>query len=256
MNNKSIKIIITSLILILGFHVFSVKEVSAAPNVKVKISNKKVTIDVGKSKTIKAKVIAGKRVNKDVRWSSTNKKVAQVNSNGKITALRTGEAVIKATSKANKKVYGKCIVEVVINETDKLDNERVTFPSLNFKNKVIKSYEELQNCKEELRKRYLDKHYDPIDFSYIEKKMDNYNEEYFENKVLYMQSYIYKTGYYFIDKIERVRNKSGRYIMRIVITNDDYHLDQLAINSSGMVFIEAPRSYLNKIDKVKFKFTG
>ncbi|MDE6253778.1 MAG: Ig-like domain-containing protein [Lachnospiraceae bacterium] len=256
MNNKRIKIIITSLILILGFHVFSAKEVSAAPNVKVKMSNKKVTIDVGKSKTIKAKVTAGKGVNKDVRWSSTNKKVAQVNSNGKITALRTGAAVIKATSKANNKVYGKCIVEVVINETDRLKHEWVVFPSINFKNKVIKNYEELQKCKEELKKKYFDKYSTPIYFSYIEEKIDSYNEEYFENKVLYLQSYIYKTGFYFIDKIERVRNADGRYILRILITDYDDHLDQQATNSAGMVFIEAPKSYLNKIDKVKFKFTG
>lgn len=253
--NKKLKIIITTLIFILCIHTFNVKEVSAAPDVKVKMSDKKVTIDVGKTKTIKAKVTAGKKVNKAVRWSSTDRKVASVDSNGKIKALRTGRAVIKATSKANKKIYAQCIVEVVINDTNKLKYENVSFIEEPFKNKVIKSYDELQECKAELEKLYIDTR-GVVYFQPIKEKIETYNEDYFKNNVLYLQSYAAACKYDLIGKIERVRKTSGKYIMRITITymKFDKPVHYPAINTAEMVFVEAPRSYLKRIDKVQFKF--
>lgn len=68
------------------------------------ISKKKKTLKIGKSFTLKVKNAEGK-----VKWSSSKKKVAKVNKNGKVTALKKGKATIKA------KVDGKtlkCVVTV------------------------------------------------------------------------------------------------------------------------------------------------
>lgn len=50
--------------------------------------------------------------NKKVTWSSSNKKVAKVTQSGDVTAVGVGTAVIKATSKANKRLYATCKVTV------------------------------------------------------------------------------------------------------------------------------------------------
>lgn len=64
----------------------------------VKISQKTLTLDVGKSKTLK---VTGTK--KKVTWTSSKKTVAVVSSGGKVTAKKAGSAVITAT--VDKKKY-------------------------------------------------------------------------------------------------------------------------------------------------------
>lgn len=71
----------------------------------VKLSQKSLTLEVGKSKTL---TITG--ANKKATWASNNKAVAAVSSTGKVTAKKAGTAVITAT--VNKKKY-TCKVTVV-----------------------------------------------------------------------------------------------------------------------------------------------
>ena len=73
---------------------------------KTQISNKKITLTVGQSKTLTVK--KGKQIVKKVKWSTNNKKVATVKK-GKVTAKKAGIAVI--TAKAGEKVY-RCKVTV------------------------------------------------------------------------------------------------------------------------------------------------
>lgn len=68
--------------------------------VKVKLSKKKLSLKVKKSKRIKASVVmpAGKKLKeyKKIRFESSNKKIVKVNKEGKITALKKGRAVVYA----------------------------------------------------------------------------------------------------------------------------------------------------------------
>ena len=105
-------------------------EVSAATG-KVKsvaVTNlpaKQLTLKKGKSFTLKTKVsISGKKVSKAVTYKSSNKKVATVNTKGKITAKKKGKAVITVISKANKKktvkikvTVGTPVTKVKLNKT-------------------------------------------------------------------------------------------------------------------------------------------
>ncbi len=55
------------------------------------LNTKKVTLEAGKSTTLKVKHTKGK-----IKWSSSNKKVAVVNRQGKVTAKKQGKATISA----------------------------------------------------------------------------------------------------------------------------------------------------------------
>lgn len=71
---------------------------------KVRVSRKKLTMEVSKTHTLKIKGVKGKTI-----WKSSKPGVAKVNKKGKVTALRKGKAVI--TAKAGNKLYN-CVVTV------------------------------------------------------------------------------------------------------------------------------------------------
>lgn len=71
---------------------------------KVRLNMTKKVLTVGKTVTLKVK-----GTKKKVKWSSSNKKVASVNSKGKVKAKKAGKATI--TAKVGKKKY-KCKITV------------------------------------------------------------------------------------------------------------------------------------------------
>lgn len=83
--------------------------VEAATKLKVK-SSKKITLNIGKASKIKTNVAANR-----LKFKSSNKKVATVNSKGKITAKKAGKANITVTSKKNKKQ--KATIKVTVKDT-------------------------------------------------------------------------------------------------------------------------------------------
>ncbi len=86
----------------------------------IRLSEKKLTLNPGNSKTIKLKGASAKKV----KWSTSNKKVATV-SKGKIKAKKTGTVTITAKYK-NKKYKCKVVVREMENPApDKTVNEDV-----------------------------------------------------------------------------------------------------------------------------------
>ncbi len=98
--NKLKKILVMFLAVIIVAAMLPMQGEAAA----VKLNKTKLTIYVGSSKTLKVKGTSGK-----VKWSSSKKSVATVNSKGKVTAKKAGKATI--TAKVNKKTY-QCKVTV------------------------------------------------------------------------------------------------------------------------------------------------
>jgi uncharacterized protein YjdB len=70
-----------------------------------------VQMSKGESETLRATVLPAEATNKSLTWSTDNSSVVSVDSNGKITALNPGIAIITATS-AEGKFKDRCIIIV------------------------------------------------------------------------------------------------------------------------------------------------
>lgn len=77
----------------------------------VKLSYSKGSVYAGFSGTLKATVLPSDATNKKVTWSSSNKAVATVDQNGKVTGVKPGTAVITCTTKDGS-FKAKCTVTV------------------------------------------------------------------------------------------------------------------------------------------------
>ena len=65
------------------------------------------------TETVTATVLPSDATNKDVTWSSEDKKIATVDANGKITAVKEGTVNIICTSKENSEIKATVAVTVV-----------------------------------------------------------------------------------------------------------------------------------------------
>ena len=70
---------------------------------EVKIDTIDAKLNIGDKVKINATVLPTNATNKTVVWTSSNEKVAKVNSKGKVTAISEGDAVITATAKGTDK---------------------------------------------------------------------------------------------------------------------------------------------------------
>ena len=95
-----------------GYYKATCKIVVVQLATKVTLDYTSVTLNVGKTKTLKATLKPSTVTNKTIKWSSSNKKIAKVNSSGKITAVAAGTVTIKAKS-GDGKVYATCRVTVI-----------------------------------------------------------------------------------------------------------------------------------------------
>ncbi|WP_286082622.1 Ig-like domain-containing protein, partial [Parablautia intestinalis] len=99
--------------LVLSFLVtqFATAQAAAKAN-KETISLNKSVYTLKKGKTVKLKAVLNKAAKrKGVKWSSSNRKVATVSKNGKVTAKRKGKAAITATVKGTS-VKARCKITV------------------------------------------------------------------------------------------------------------------------------------------------
>ncbi len=76
----------------------------------VKMSKTKASLKVGETTTLKATIKPKNVTDKTVTWKSSNKKVATVDKNGKVTAKKKGTCTITAVTSNGKKA--KCKITV------------------------------------------------------------------------------------------------------------------------------------------------
>ncbi len=99
---------------------------------KITLNQTTSTFKVGGVKTLTATVSPTDAANKSVSWSSSNTKVATVNSQGKVTAVGVGTATITAKAKDSSNKSATCKVTVI--PTLSINKERYTL------NKVGETY--------------------------------------------------------------------------------------------------------------------
>ena len=97
----------------------TIGNVSASCNVTVyqpvewiRLNDSKVSLNVGEKYQLEAYVSPDDTNDKTLEWSSSDKSVAVVDSNGKITAISKGVATITAKAKGVNDVYDTCVVTV------------------------------------------------------------------------------------------------------------------------------------------------
>jgi len=106
----------------LDFDVTKQKDLEVKNHVtSIKLSDSKIELSKGESHKLSATVLPKNADNKNVKYKSSNTKVATVDSTGKITAIKQGNAVIYAISCENESIKAECKVTVssfeVINYT-------------------------------------------------------------------------------------------------------------------------------------------
>lgn len=77
---------------------------------KVSLNKKSITLEIGKSETLTAKISPTNATNKNITWKSSNEKIATVK-NGKVTAKKAGTAKITVTTEDQSK-EATCTVTV------------------------------------------------------------------------------------------------------------------------------------------------
>ena len=82
------------------------------PVKKIRLNKKKLSLKVGKKQTLKVRIYPSNASNKEIVWKTSNPKVAKVDKNGTVTALKKGNAVITAVSRSRKK---KAVCKVTVN---------------------------------------------------------------------------------------------------------------------------------------------
>ena len=98
-----------------GYNFFQITSEGAETTAKeVKLDNKQIVLDKGKSKILKASVMPDSVTDKTITWSSSDEKIARVDQNGTVTAVNHGTA--KITAKTSNGKTAEC--EVRVNFTD------------------------------------------------------------------------------------------------------------------------------------------
>jgi uncharacterized protein YjdB len=93
-----------------GSKKYTCKVTVKQPVTSIKLKKTSICLKVKKTYTMKTTVAPKTADNRSLLWSSSNAKVAKVNSKGKITAVGIGEAVITATAKDGSGVAAQCSV--------------------------------------------------------------------------------------------------------------------------------------------------
>lgn len=83
------------------------------PASKIKLNKTSCKLPVKKQVVLKATVTSNSTSNKKVKWSSSNARIASVNSQGRVTAKKVGSCRIYAKATDGSKVYAVCNIRVI-----------------------------------------------------------------------------------------------------------------------------------------------
>lgn len=86
----------------------------------ITLSKYSLSLETGQEETLTATVDPDNATDKTVTWSSTDTNVADVDSNGKVTAIAAGTAVITCTANDGSGVTAECTVTVTNPKADKI----------------------------------------------------------------------------------------------------------------------------------------
>ena len=80
--------------------------------ITISLNKKSLTLKKGKTTTLKTTIAPSYATNKNIKWTTSNSKIATVSSKGKVTAKKKGTCYIIATAKDGSKKSAKCKIVV------------------------------------------------------------------------------------------------------------------------------------------------
>jgi len=83
-----------------------------------------LTLTEGKTKKLEIKVIPNYATNKNVTWKSSNSKIAKIDKNGNVTAVKKGNVTITAISKDGSGKKAIATIKVIANVTNEVTNKK------------------------------------------------------------------------------------------------------------------------------------
>ena len=92
--------------------------IKPVPVTDVELAKTSLELTVGDVAIFRVKVLPSNATNKDVSWATSNEAIATVSTNGKVTAVKGGEATITVTSVADENKKAVCSVTVIVPVTD------------------------------------------------------------------------------------------------------------------------------------------
>ena len=93
---------------------------------KVELNTTLMTMQKGQTLTLKATVLPDNTSEKTVTWSSSDESIVKVDKDGKVTTLKAGTAVVRASS-TTQGVFAECTIHVKVNsESIAFEKDKVT----------------------------------------------------------------------------------------------------------------------------------
>ncbi len=209
-------------------------------------------VEIYKKQAVSVKDLLNGKKTKDVTWSSSDKSVAKVNKNGKITGVAEGNATITAVSKSDADVKAICKVTVksyskkvksskkkfVTNESFTFNNEFIT--SYSQMNKLLKKY---KACKGSNKSVY--------------KQLKKYDKAYFKKSAVCINSHdIYSYEKLTIKNVTREMKSNGKFTVNIALNvsgkQPDDGLTYGYEEKRVQCFVEIPKTIAKTADKVEY----
>lgn len=109
----SVLVVLSLATSVFAFSAISLKSIS--------LDKKKITLDVGKTYVLRVTLNPLNTTQKLIKYSTSNKYIANVDSKGKIIALKPGKVIITVSSNINKQITSKC--EVIVTQTNSANSK-------------------------------------------------------------------------------------------------------------------------------------
>ncbi len=280
MNNRklSVGVLVLSL-LCMGVSAPSQVDAAKTKTQRIKLSQTKLTMTVGKTKTLKVKGTPAKLAKK-VKWKSSKTKVVKVSSKGKLTAKKAGTAKITVTSKTNKKIKAVCKVTVKAKKTSTAptSGSAISYPTwgladapygtstngaiqfeshyyshASYQSACFTSFQSFQDFfTQQVKQPYFWTAEYNGEYKMASEMIKKYDANFFQNKVLFYTEKNSYAGSYKLDRVELVSNMAGARDCRIVFKYVPESPGTFSIGGyiSGGIFVELNRDELKQVSQI------
>ena len=266
-----------------------VPSVYAAAPKAITLSKTSKTVYVGQKYTLKVKTVKPKKADTEVKWKTSDKKIATVNQKGVVTGKKKGTVTITAVSKSNNKIKAKCKVYVKkfkttnIKHKDKIINGGA-LELLHLFNgddrahqdpHIIKTYSELKALKKRIKKYYhIRNYYDENSVFYkkeyyadgmigdeIIEKLNKYDKKFFKTKALYYNCIDYTSVIEGVDitysfdcvKVQKKINSKGKLTCTMYVKRTIEKFEKHKENKNDANYIVDSSAYFIELNKKDIK---